>query len=363
MRYLGIAAGLAILLSTPAGLAQDKGKVVEEIVARVNNDIITLTDYRKAEASLHDEVAQDCPTCTKQMLADNFEKRQKDLLRALIDQALLVQRAKDMGLSVETELVKRLDQLRTQNNLPSMEALEKAVESTGVSWEEYRTTLRNNLLTQEVVRKEVGSRVNVDNEDVKKYYEEHKSEFNRPEQVYLGEILISTDGKSDAELPALEKRANDLLNRVRKGEDFAEMARHYSDGSTAKQGGELGMFEAGQLAKPIEDLVFKLNRGEMTNVIRTKSGFEFFYVEQHYQAGLQPLDKVQNEINQKLFAEKMEPQVRDFLAELREQSYMMIKPGYTDSAAVSGNTVIEEVSPTPDTDKKHKKKKKTNANG
>ncbi len=161
MKNQWIAAGLAVLLLPGAVGAQGKGKVVEEIIARVNNDIVTFTDYQKAQESLRQELAQDCPTCTPAQVDEKFKERQKDLLRDLIDQSLLVQRAKDMGITVETELVKRLDQIRLQNNLPSMEALEKAVEQSGIAWEEYRTTLRNSLLTQEVIHREVGSRINI----------------------------------------------------------------------------------------------------------------------------------------------------------------------------------------------------------
>jgi peptidyl-prolyl cis-trans isomerase SurA len=358
MRNQWIAASLAALLLPGTLLAQGKGKVVEEIIARVNNDIITLSDYEKAQAAMHQEIAQDCPTCTPAQVDQTFQERRKNLLRDLIDQSLLVQRAKDMAISVETELVKRLDAIRQQNNLPSMEALEKAVESSGIGWEEYKTQLRNGLLTQEVIHREVGSRIDIGNDEVKKYYNEHQSEFNRPELVYLSEILVSTDGKSPEEIPALEKKANDLLARFKKGEgDFAELAKRYSDGSTAKQGGELGGFEPGQLSKELEVVVFKMNRGDVTDVIRTKSGFEILRVNEHYKAGLQPLDKVQNEIVDKLYSERMQPALRSYLAELREESYMLIKAGYADSAAVAGNTAIEESQPTPDVGKQKRPKK------
>ena len=357
MRKAWIVTSLAALLLPGTLLAQGKGKVVEEIVARVNNDIITLSDYEKAQGALRQEIAQDCPSCTPAQVDERFQEHRKNLLRDLIDQSLLVQRGKDMGISVETELVKRLDAIRQQNNLPSMEALEKAVESSGIGWEEYKTQLRNGLLTQEVIHKEVGSRINVGNDEVKKYYDEHQSEFNRPETVYLSEILISTDGKNPEEMPALEKKANDLLARVKKGEDFAELAKRHSDGSTAKQGGELGAFEPGQLSKELEVVVFKMNRGDVTDVIHTKSGFEILRVDEHYKAGLQPLEKVQNEIVNKLYSDRMQPELRRYLAELREESYLVLKPGYADSAAVAGNTVIEETQPTPDTGKQKKSKK------
>jgi peptidyl-prolyl cis-trans isomerase SurA len=352
-----IAAVLALVLAPVCAHAQDKGRVVEEIIARVNNDIITLTDFHKAETSLRQEVAQDCQNCPQEKIDAEFKDRQKDLLRDLIDQSLLVQRAKDSNISVETDLIKRLDQVRIQNNLTSLEDLEKAVEGQGIPWEDYKSNLRNTMLTQEVIRREVGSRVVMGSDEVKKYYEDHKAEFVRPEQVLLGEIFLSTEGKTPAEITDIEKKANDLLDRVKKGEDFSELARRFSEGSTAKQGGELGTFERGQLSKELEDIVFKMNKGDMTGVTRTKTGFQILRVFDHFQAGQQPLDKVEGEISNRLFSEKMQPTLRTYLAELREQSYVTVKPGFVDSAAVP-TSAIEEVAPTADQPTKKGKKGK-----
>ena len=335
-----------------------KGKVVEEIIARVNNDIITLSDFEKAKETLQQETAQDCQGCPQDRLDALFKDRQKDLLRDLIDQSLLVQRAKDMGISVETDVIKRLDEVRVANHLASMEELEKAVESQGIAWEEYKSSIRNNLLTREVIQREVGGHINVGHEDVKKYYEEHQQEFDRPEQVLLQEILLGTEGKTPEEIEAIEKKALDIRARITKGEDFTELARRVSEGQTAKQGGDLGSFERGQLSKEIEDIVFKMNRGDITSVIHTKTGFEILKVIQHYQAGIQPLEKVEGEITNKLAMERMQPNLREYLAHLREESYVVVKPGFVDSAAVASNSAIDEVAPTPDTPNKKSKKSK-----
>jgi peptidyl-prolyl cis-trans isomerase SurA len=348
--------GFAVVLAPQAG-AQAKGAVIEEIVARVNNGAITLSDIQKAEQSMHEEIAHDCQGCPSEKVDEIYKEKQKDLLRDLIDQALLVERAKDMGLSVETEVIKRLDEIRKQNNLGSMEEFEKAVESQGMGWEDFKAQIRNSLLTQEVIRREVGSHISIPSEDVKKYYEQHQKEFIRPEQVVLAEIFLSTEGKSPEEMASVEKKADDLRNRVVKGEDFNEIAKHFSEGSTAKDGGVLGTFEHGQLSKQLEDVVFKMDKGQMTDVIQTKTGFEVLRVEAHFQAGLQPLDKVENEIMNRIYGQKMQPTMREYLGQLREQSYVMVKPGYTDSAAVAGASVIQEVAPTPDAAEKKAKKK------
>ncbi len=346
------------LVVPPQSRAQSKGVVIEEIVARVNNDAITLSDVQKADQALHEEIAHDCQGCPQEKMEEIYKDKQKDLLRDLIDQALLVERAKDLGISVETDVIKRLDEIRKQNNLGSMEELEKAVESQGLGWEDFKTQIRNTLLTQEVIRREVGSHINIPTDAVKKYYDEHQKDFNRPEQVVLSEIFLSTEGKSPEEMSSVEKKAEDLRNRVTKGEDFNEIAKYFSEGSTAKDGGELGTFEHGQLSKQLEDIVFKLDKGQMTDVIQTKTGFEVLRVEAHYEAGLQPLEKVENEIMNRIYAQKMQPTMREYLGQLREQSYVMVKPGYTDSAAVAGASVIQEVAPTPDAADAKKAKKK-----
>ena len=359
-KHLSIAtivlAGIAAAMPSSA-LAQSKAIVVEEIVARVNNDAITLSDVLKADQSLHEEITHECQGCTPDKMEAEYKDKQKDLLRDLIDQALLVERAKDMGLSVETDLIKRLDEIRKQNNLGSMEEMEKKVGEEGLNWEDLKGQIRNNLMTQEVIRREVGSHINIPSEDVKKYYDEHQKDFVRPEQVVLYEIFLSTAGKSPEEMSSVEKKAEDLRNRVVKGEDFSEIAKHFSEGSTATDGGLLGTFERGQLDKQLEEVAFKMDKGQMTEVIQTKTGFEILRVGAHFEAGLQPQDKVENEIMNRIYAQKMVPTMREYLGQLREQSYVMVKPGYTDSAAVAGASVIQEVAPTPDAAEVKKKKK------
>ncbi len=343
--------------SVPAAPAPaSKGALLDEIVARVNNDIISLSDFQKADDTLRKEVAQECQACAPEKMEAVYKDKQKDLLRDLIDQSLLVQRAKDMGVSVETDLVKRLDQIRKENNIPSLEALEKAVEGEGMNWEDYKTQLRNSLLTQEVIHKEVGSRIDIGHDEVQQYYDAHKTEFVRPEQVVLAEIFLTTEKKTPDEMILVQKKAQALHDRVEKGEDFSELAKHYSEGGTAKEGGGLGAYERGQLSKQLEDVVFKMDKGQLSDVIQTKTGFEVLKVIDHFQAGQQPLEKVENEIMNRIYMTKMQPNLRTYLAQLREESYVTVKPGYTDSAAVSAGSAIQETAPTADTEANKKKK-------
>jgi len=336
----------------------DSGKIVEEIIARVNNEIITRSEYERARETAVDDARSECQgRCTPEQLKTTIEDRQKNALRDLIDQSLLVQRAKDMGVSVEPDVIKRLDQIRTQNNLASMEDLEKAVSSQSTNWEDFKNNIRNQILTQRVISSEVGSHINVSDDDIQKYYDAHKSEFIRPEQVALREIEVSTEGKKPEEIPDLRKKAETALKRVKDGEDFGEIAKRFSDGSTKNQNGFLGVYKHGELSKELEDIVFKMKRNDLTDVMETKQGFLILQVLEHYDEGEQSLAKVKNEISDHIYSERMEPALREYLKTLREQSYVIIKPGFQDIAG-GGNSEIQEVSATPEvvkTKKGHKK--------
>src|SRR5216683_3280479 len=334
------------------------GKTVEEIIARVNNEIITRSEYDKARQTAAEDAKSECENrCTPEQLQADIEGRQKNTLRELVDQALLVQRAKDMGVSVEPELIKRLDAIRTDNKLPSMEELEKAVSGQGMNFEDFKNNIRNTLLTQRVISSEVGSHITISDDEVTKYYEAHKTEYVRPEQVALREIVVSTEGKKPEELPDLKKKAETALKRVQDGEDFGEIAKRLSDGSTKSQGGFLGIYKRGELSKELEDKVFKMKRNDLTEVMETKQGFLVLQVLEHYDEGIQSLAKVKGRIMDELYSKRMEPAMREYLKTLREQSYIIIKPGFQDIAG-GGGSEIQEVSATPEVTKAKKNHKK-----
>jgi len=349
---------------TPAANAAKKpptggeGKVVEEIIARVNNEIITRSELDKARAEETEGAQQECSgKCTPEQLQVAVEDRQKYALRGLIDQSLLAQRGKDMGISVEPEVIKQLDQIRQQNKLKDMDELEKAVTSQGLNWDDFKSTIRNRFLTQEVIRREVGSHITITHEDEMKYYQENQKEFVRPEQVALRAIEVKTEGKKESEIPELKAKAQKLHDRVKDGEDFGELAKRFSDGSTAQQGGWLGQYKRGELSKELEDIVFKMKKNELTDVIETKQGFLVLQVMEHYDEGQQSFEKVENEIQERLYDQRMEPALKEYLKTLREQSYVVIKPGYQEMAG-GGNSEIEEVSATPESTKEKKGHKK-----
>jgi peptidyl-prolyl cis-trans isomerase SurA len=331
LRFVQSAALLAALLLVLPALAGDR-EVLEEIIARVNNEIITRSDLEKGRTLLRQELAQ--RASSRAELDRVLAEQEPNLLRDLIDQSLLVQHGNDMGYSVEADVIKRLDRMRQDMKLESMEALERAMAAQGVNIQDYKQEMRNHLLTQMVVQREVAGKVFVDAEKVRQYYLTHREELAQPERVRLREILVSTEKYSAAELPTREERVRELLAKIRKGEKFDELAREYSDAPTGADGGELGYFEPDKLAPTIREAIANLNINGVTDAIRSPQGWLVLQLVEHRPAGVPPLEEAEDEIRNRLFMDDVQPALREFLNQLRREAFVYVKPGYQDTAAV-----------------------------
>ncbi len=163
------------------------GQVVEEIIARVNSQIITRSEFLRSKDQLKDDVKQQDAANADKVYAE----REKDVLRDLIDQQLLIEKGKDLGITGDTDLVKRLDQMRKDMKLETMENLEKAATAQGISYEDFKQNMRNQIITQKVISEEVGSHLSIPKDEEAKFYEEHKNEMEQPEAIKLSEILVA----------------------------------------------------------------------------------------------------------------------------------------------------------------------------
>jgi peptidyl-prolyl cis-trans isomerase SurA len=369
-KNIPFALAVAYALLLPALLPADT--VVEEIIARINNQIVTRTEYIHSRDQLKQEIQQQEPASADRI----FAEKQRDVLRDLIDQQLLLEKGKDLGITGDTELVKRLDEMRKQMNLESMEDLEKAAQGQGVSYEEFKQNLRNQIITQRVIGQEVGSHLSMNKEEEQKFYNQHRDEMQQPEQVRLSELLIApkpatpppagadstpqaaSPADTEAALAAARAKAEDLLDQLHKGASFEDLAKKSSDGPSAHDGGDLSYFKRGTLSKELEEKVFAMKAGEMTDVIRTKQGFVILKVTEHQMAGIPSLKEMEPRIQDALYMQKLQPALRAYLTKLREDAFIDIKPGYIDTGASSKQTKPVETTAKNATAKNLKKKKK-----
>ena len=332
-----------VFLLLAGGLHADN--IVDEIVARVNDSIITHADVQKGAQQAQDELKDRFPSDWQ----GKWTVRQKDVLRDLIDRQLLLDKGKSLGITGETETVKRLNEIRQQMGLGSMEDLEKAARQQGVSFEDFKEQTRENIVTEKVIGQEVGAYISdhISEDEIQKWYNDHEKDLAIPESVKLAEILVSTqsvkpgdEGKGQNVLPedpervaAAQAKANDLLQQLHQGAKFEDLVKQYSEGPKADQGGELGEFKRGEMAKELEEKTFSLKVGDVSEVIRTRQGFIIFKVLEHQQAGVPPLKDVSEKIRGVLYLEKLEPRARSFLTKLREQAYIEIREGFVDTGA------------------------------
>jgi peptidyl-prolyl cis-trans isomerase SurA len=356
---------LATMLLVSPAIAQTRpaepaspygGETVEEIVARVNDQIISRSDYDRAMKELDDEARQHGATMQQ------ISEAHKDLLRNLIDQQLWLSKGKELGVTGETELINRLNEIRKQYNLATLEDLEKAAHDEGVSFEDFKANIRNQIITQQVMRDEVSRHISFTPGEVQRYYDQHKQNYNQPESVKLSEILVATPAEADdAAIAAAKAKADDIVAKVKGGADFAELARTSSEGQTAAEGGDMGSFKRGQLAPVFEDAAFALKTGGVTDPIRTRQGFVIFKVVQHSPGGVPEYKAVEQQVEQDYYDSKMEPAVRDYLTKMREDAYIDIKPGFTDTGASSNKRVnpISYAAYTPPAPKKKGKVERT----
>jgi peptidyl-prolyl cis-trans isomerase SurA len=349
--------------ANPAALAPVNGKVVEDIVARVNDQIITQSDYDRSAEQLESESKQQA------IPPRELQQKQADLLRDLIDQQLLLSKGKELGITGETELIKRLDEIRKQNHLDSLEDLEKAAQQQGVSYEDFKANIRNGIITQQVVRDEVGRHISMSPADVQSYFKQHESEFAQPESVTLNEILIptpaaaGTEGADAAQVAAAQAQAQAIAAKLAAGAKFEDLAKPAPTDPTAPKSVNLGEYRRGMLAKEIEDKAFALNAGQYTQPIRTKQGFIILQVTQHTLGGDASFKQVEPQVEEALFLERMQPALRVYLTKLREEAYVELKPGVVDTGASGNEMRLTYSAYTPPAPKKKKKFARTRFRG
>ncbi len=325
-KKLALVAGCAVLAFVASSVAS-AAKVVERIIARVNNEIVTERQFAQKQQDLRAQLAHEY---SGDELEAQYKEQSKNLLRDLIDQDLMVQKAKDLDIKVETDVVKRLDEIRKESHFATQEELQAEVEKQGMLWEDFEDNIRRNLLMREVIGREVGSRIMISKDERRKYYEAHKQDFTFPDGVHLGEILISTENRKPEEA---EKRGNEALAEIKEGIRWADVAKKYSDHASANDGGDIGFFKQGTLAPALADAIAKVEDNDTTGLIQTKSGFMILKVDERRKQGIAKYEEVDQRISETLYNQQMEPALREYLRTLRKESYIYLASGYIDTGA------------------------------
>jgi len=311
--------------------------IVEEIIVKVNGDIVLRSEFDRFASDIRSDVGKN------EEIAENAKEpaiveREKNILRDMIDQRLLIQKGNDLGVSVEAQVLNQRDEIMQQNEIQTVDEFEDWIlERTGEPAEDLLDRMRENFLSQSVLGQEVGSRIIITPQEIEEYYNEHKEEYVRAEGVRVSQIFFELAGKDETEQEVARKHAGEILARVQRGEPFYEMATRFSeDLATKEQGGDIGIYRRGMLRKEIEGAVFDKSRGTITDLIEVPNGLLILRVDQVFREGLAELEEVQEEIRAVIGGPRYSPAIRTYLSELRERAYIEIRPGYSDSGAVEG---------------------------
>ena len=334
MIYRTALATLAAIILLYSGMSLAQTKTVEQIVALVNSDIILKSELDRDLVRLRDGLSKPAPQgagLAGAQLEQAYAEQSKNKLRDLIDQTLLLQKAKEMDMTADLELIKTLERMRQEYKFESLEALYKAISEQGNDLDEFKQEIKTRYLTGQVLGREVYGKVIITVEDMRKYYDEHKKDFDRPEGMRIRMIAVYTENRGPEEIASQKKKAEEALAAVKKGDDFAEVAQKFSEAETAQEGGDLGFFEKGQLNKSLEDEALKLEKGQTTDVLTMPYGFVVLKLDDKHAGGVLPFELAQKEIQDILFRQRVDPKIREYLTKLREDGFIKVYPGYVDT--------------------------------
>lgn len=328
---------------TPANANVFTGtKNIESIVAWVNNDIILKSEYDRRVAEIRQELGRDDKLKGPQ-LDQAIKEQTRAALGQMIDEQLLLQQAKDMGITADLEVIKAMEKMRQDRKLPSSEALEKEIVSQGYTVDEVKENIRTQYLTRTVLQREVYNRVTITNDEVRKYYDEHQKDFDRPAGIHLREITVETQNRGPEEIASQKKKIEEALAAIKKGEDFATVASKYSESQTAQEGGDFGFWSKGELSPSLDAVVSKLDKGQVTDVLTVKDAFMIFKLDEKHNGGILPFELAQKEIQDLLWNKALPPKIKEYLAKLRNDGFIKLADGYVDSNAAPPPDKVSQV--------------------
>ena len=325
----GLMSLVSLLLITLALSAQDAPDdvILDEIVARINQDVVTKTDLdenlRMLQIDLRGQYQDEV------QFQEAFERARRKSLQDMIQNRLMLQKAEELGVGVEVEqdVDRYIQNLMDQNGIPNLQVLDQALQQRGTNTQQFRKSIKERMIIESIKQQMVYSRITLLTPDIEAYYQAHQKDFTETPQVTLSEIAILDEDKSRGEAKA---KAQEILDRLQKGGSFEELAEEYSEGATASRGGDIGPFKQGVLAANLESVVFDLEVGQTTGLIENEWGIQIVKVTAKETGRVKPMEDVRGEISQRLYEQKALPELQDFLADLIEKSYIYISPKYRD---------------------------------
>ncbi len=299
--------------------ASAQAATINKFVAVVNDEVITQQDVDQMLAVLYAQYSQDFKG---DELLQKMELVKKDILNQIIEDKLVLSRAKELGIKItESEINERLDYIK--KGFPSEDAFYDTIKTQGVTIANLKDRYRDQLMIKKLVDYEVKSKISVLPSETNAYYEKHKDLFRENDKYRVKNILIKAKDAVSYELAKVE--IDNIYNKLKEGGNFDDLARQYSQGPNAEKGGDMGYIKKGQMLEALDNAVFKLTLGEFSEPVKSEIGYHIFKAEDIKYGRQASLEEVQKDIQVIIFQEKFKTQVNEWLAGLKKKAYISIK--------------------------------------
>ncbi len=315
-----IALWLAVV-TTGVCASNAAAQTTNRVVAVVNDDVITLHELHKTMK----EMTGIDPSVLMGRNQQQYDETRKQVLERLIETRIALDKIREIGIEVkERDVDETIERIR-QDNHWSRNELEAMLQEKGLTWEEYRRKVREDLQRRKLVDFEVKSRIIIRDEEIEAYYEEHQEDFQRKPGVELATIfLIRKDLDDPKEQDELQKKSAALLEELRSGADFGDLAREHSDGPGAREGGYLGRFDPNQLEPEIRKAIEDTPEGGVSAPIIKPNGIQIIQVLDKGGTGATPLSKVRDAIYRILLRKEIDRRYGEWIRELKEKAYTKV---------------------------------------
>ena len=349
-------AAAAIILGALAVSPGVRAEILEQVLVKVNGEIITKTEFEArqvAELRNRPELANTSPTSPE--LQKAVAAITPDLILAVVDELLLVQRGRESGFALgDQQFAQILENIKNSNNLQDDAKFQEALKQEGLTMADLRRNLERQMLVQQVQRVEILEKISITDEEARAYYDAHRQEFTAPAEVTLREILLevpTTDrGVNVAEDDTVREQTQEIRKRLLGGEPFPRLAGEYSVAASKANGGLIGPLNSGELAPSLQDLLAKMQVGDITEPIRTQRGYQLLKLESRTEAKLRSFEEARGEIGNRIGDQKLRGEREKYLDRLRAQATITwrnpeLKKAYETALAKRKEGAIQQSSP------------------
>ncbi len=308
--------GVFLVLIVATGICgQD---LVEAIVAVVNDDIVTLSQYKQEYTS---RVRMLRAQLQGEELSQQQELLKENLLESLITDLLLLQEARKLDLNVAEQVKMTIENIKRENNLTSDEQLQRALAQQGITYEDFVKQMEQNMLKQNIIFSEVGRKIVIDDSEIVSYYKVHQEDFIDPIEYTLKMIYIAQEGKSSEEI---ESKKEQIDQKLEANEDFGQVATEFSEGPEKDSQGDLGSYKKGELQGDLEQAIEGLEVDNLTPWLNMQGAWYRLKLVEKKDRRLREFQEVRKEIEGLIFEERQQEELERYMIDIRKRSYIKI---------------------------------------